>query len=156
MHGDHSRLTFRREKHYSSVRMQQGRIWTDADFNEQVEIGRHRDQSMASDLLGGNGTPGQGFWIVPIDIANLPSGPVLLLSRLFRILDRERHPRRHVAWRNHTGAKRKRLPPAANQHAKKEGHDHDQANPSKYVQLAQAGPGLSPAARWQLQGGDSF
>jgi hypothetical protein len=38
MKGDFSRFTFKKEKHYSSVRMQQGRVQLDADWNEQMDI----------------------------------------------------------------------------------------------------------------------
>ncbi|HEX3531938.1 MAG TPA: DUF6519 domain-containing protein, partial [Thermoanaerobaculia bacterium] len=35
MKGDFSRDTFRKRKHYNRVRMQQGRVQLDADWNEQ-------------------------------------------------------------------------------------------------------------------------
>ena len=35
MKSDKSRDTFHPEKHFSSVRLQQGRVLTDADWNEQ-------------------------------------------------------------------------------------------------------------------------
>ena len=38
MKGDFSRLTFHPTKHYTSVRMQQGRVLPDADWSEQAEI----------------------------------------------------------------------------------------------------------------------
>lgn len=38
MRGDYSRDTFRLARHYSSVRLQQGRVVTDADWNEQADI----------------------------------------------------------------------------------------------------------------------
>ena len=38
MKGDVSRETFDATKHYSGVRMQQGRVQTDADWNEQGAI----------------------------------------------------------------------------------------------------------------------
>ena len=38
MKGDFTRDTFKKEKHYSGVRMQQGRVQVDADWNEQVDI----------------------------------------------------------------------------------------------------------------------
>ncbi|HMQ56354.1 MAG TPA: DUF6519 domain-containing protein, partial [Anaerolineae bacterium] len=34
MKGDFTRSTFRSEHHYSSVRMQQGRVQLDSDWNE--------------------------------------------------------------------------------------------------------------------------
>jgi uncharacterized protein DUF6519 len=57
MQGDFSRLTFRREKHYSSVRMQQGRVALDADWNEQIDIAAHRIRTEASDVIGLCGAP---------------------------------------------------------------------------------------------------
>ena len=38
MNGDFSRLTFDRRNHYSAVLQQQGRVGTDADWNNLVEI----------------------------------------------------------------------------------------------------------------------
>ncbi|MGG6266446.1 DUF6519 domain-containing protein [Leptolyngbya sp. AN03gr2] len=57
MKGDFTRSTFRREKHYSSVRMQQGRLQLDADWNEQIDIQRHLLQMQARDMLGVAGVP---------------------------------------------------------------------------------------------------
>ena len=57
MKGDFSRLTFRRERHYSSVRLQQGRVQLDADWNEQVDIQAHRDRTAARDTVGPRGAP---------------------------------------------------------------------------------------------------
>lgn len=61
MKADTTRTTFRRERHFSSVRMQQGRVTLDADFNEQVDIGAHRDVTLARDVVGGSGAPDDGF-----------------------------------------------------------------------------------------------
>ena len=57
MKGDFSRLTFDREKHYSSVRMQQGRVQLDADWNEQADIMMHQRQTLAEDVIGHHGVP---------------------------------------------------------------------------------------------------
>jgi len=57
MRGDFSRLTFRPDRHYSSVRLQQGRVQVDADWNEQVDIALHRDQTASGDVVGQAGTP---------------------------------------------------------------------------------------------------
>jgi len=54
---DITRSTFRREKHYSSVRMQQGRVQLDADWNEQVDITSHRTETSAVDVIGVCGAP---------------------------------------------------------------------------------------------------
>ncbi len=65
MKGDFSRSTFRPEQHYSGVRMQQGRVQMDADWNEQLDIQQHLDESTTLDLTGGSGAPrtGGGFRI---------------------------------------------------------------------------------------------
>jgi hypothetical protein len=55
--GDFSRLTFRQDKHYSSVRLQQGRVQLDADWNEQVDIQAHHDRTAARDTVGARGGP---------------------------------------------------------------------------------------------------
>ena len=57
MKGDFSRSTFRRSEHYSNVRLQQGRVLLDADWNEQVDIQASRDQTTASDVVGVSGAP---------------------------------------------------------------------------------------------------
>jgi hypothetical protein len=36
--GDFSRITFRPDRHYSAVLMQQGRVSLDSDWNEAVDI----------------------------------------------------------------------------------------------------------------------
>ena len=57
MKGDFTRFTFNRNKHYSSVRMQQGRVLLDADWNEQLDISAYRDSTIAQDTIGLNGFP---------------------------------------------------------------------------------------------------
>ena len=56
MRGDFSRLTFDRTKHYSGVLMQQGRVLTDADWNEQVDILLHQLRTTTRDIIGWHGT----------------------------------------------------------------------------------------------------
>jgi hypothetical protein len=65
MKGDFSRSTFRSEKHYSHVLVEQGRVQVDADWNEQQSILLHRLNTEASDLIGQSGTPikNDGFLI---------------------------------------------------------------------------------------------
>lgn len=69
MSGDFSRKTFDRSKDYSLVRMQQGRLFTDADWNEQHEIGRTSDRENAAAIIGHTGFPADdaGFSLVPDD-----------------------------------------------------------------------------------------
>src|SRR5690242_3760401 len=57
MKGDFSRNTFRPAKHYSSVRMQQGRVQLDADWNEQLDIQSHLDETTHKDVIGRAGGP---------------------------------------------------------------------------------------------------
>ena len=47
--GDFTRNTFKKEKHYSGVRMQQGRVQLDADWNEQVDIQVHWKSLLSHD-----------------------------------------------------------------------------------------------------------
>jgi hypothetical protein len=63
---DISRDTFRSQRHYSSVRLEQGRIQVDADWNEQVAINLHHTRTTARDTIGRTGTPKQepGFQVV--------------------------------------------------------------------------------------------
>ncbi|SFL96722.1 DUF6519 domain-containing protein [Variovorax sp. OV329] len=57
MKADLSRETFEPGAHYTAVRMQQGRVITDADFNEEGDITRHRAQTLAGDVIGASGAP---------------------------------------------------------------------------------------------------
>jgi hypothetical protein len=57
MKGDFSRDNFKPKKNYSSVRLQQGRVLLDADWNEQVDIQRHRQQQALRDIIGYAGGP---------------------------------------------------------------------------------------------------
>ena len=57
MKGDFSRLRFDKEKHYSNVLMQQGRVQVDADWNEQQSIYQHRIETEARDVIGSCGAP---------------------------------------------------------------------------------------------------
>jgi photosystem II stability/assembly factor-like uncharacterized protein len=65
MRGDFSRVTFHPQNHYSGVRLQQGRVQLDAEFNEHVDIDAHRDAETTLDLVGPAGAPfdGGGFLI---------------------------------------------------------------------------------------------
>ncbi|NJL11203.1 MAG: hypothetical protein HC908_16430 [Calothrix sp. SM1_7_51] len=55
MKGDFTRFTFRPEKHYNSIWMQQGRLQLDADWNEFVEIQKYLHQTQAEDIIGASG-----------------------------------------------------------------------------------------------------
>lgn len=75
--GDLTRSTFRASRHFSGVRMQQGRVQLDADWNEQVDVAAHRSRSRAVDVIGAAGIPTDraGFGLEPT-----PDGSDLLLS----------------------------------------------------------------------------
>jgi hypothetical protein len=77
MKADLTRSTFRQERHYSGVRMQQGRVQLDADWNEQVDIDAHLDETTRIDVIGRCGMPEDdaGFEVTPSD-----DGSDLLLS----------------------------------------------------------------------------
>src|SRR5258708_34003638 len=68
--GDFTRDTFDSLKHFSRVLMQQGRVQLDADWNEQTSILLHYLQTLAADLIGPHGGPGDGFRIVQMTDAN--------------------------------------------------------------------------------------
>ena len=65
MPGDYSRRLFRKNKHYSGVLMQQGRVQLDADWNEQLDLQLYRTETEAIDVIGRCGVPRQngGFQI---------------------------------------------------------------------------------------------
>jgi carbonic anhydrase/acetyltransferase-like protein (isoleucine patch superfamily) len=61
MKGDFTRLTFQPDKHYTSVRMQQGRLQLDSDWNEQADIQAHLYRTQVVDLIGAeSGVPTSG------------------------------------------------------------------------------------------------
>jgi hypothetical protein len=67
MAGDFSRSSFDPARHNSGVRMQQGRVQLDADWNEQVDIATYYPRAAAADLIGPYGAPSDnaGFAISP-------------------------------------------------------------------------------------------
>ena len=75
--GDLTRSTFRAYRHYSGVRMQQGRVQLDADWNEQLDVTAHRDLADALDVIGAAGVPkvDGGF-----ELTVAPDGADLLIS----------------------------------------------------------------------------
>jgi uncharacterized protein DUF6519 len=66
MKGDFTRQTFDSTRHFTTVRMQQGRVQLDADWNEQADLALHRDETETADVVGGCGGPldGAAFGIV--------------------------------------------------------------------------------------------
>ncbi|MGH7467349.1 MAG: DUF6519 domain-containing protein [Longimicrobiales bacterium] len=67
MKGDFSRLTHDRNKRYTAVLQQQGRVVSDADWNEAGAIGNTRVEQLASEAIGATGAPKAtaGFDITP-------------------------------------------------------------------------------------------
>jgi hypothetical protein len=57
MKGDFSRFTFRRKKRYTSVRLQQGRVTLDSDWNEQAAIREGLERARLEDVLGTSAVP---------------------------------------------------------------------------------------------------
>jgi hypothetical protein len=74
MKGDFTRDTFKPEKHYRQVLMQQGRVQLDADWNEQAAIGARRHETTTGDVVGHCGGPADNaaFGIVtrPADLSD--------------------------------------------------------------------------------------
>jgi len=60
MKGDFSRLLFAPRKHYSSVRLQQGRVTLDRDWNEQASIRERQERRLFEELVGPWGSPSAG------------------------------------------------------------------------------------------------
>jgi hypothetical protein len=63
MKGDFSRDSFDPAKHFARVLLQQGRVLTDADFNEQGAIQRELLRAFVVDLVGWRWRVGEGFAI---------------------------------------------------------------------------------------------
>ena len=60
---DISRINFDKTKHYASVRMQQGRVLTDDDWNENERIEKEIQRESNADIIGPFGSPDDGFKI---------------------------------------------------------------------------------------------
>jgi hypothetical protein len=58
---DISRLLLSPSKHYSSVRFQQGRVFTDADFNEATALLEEESRQANLHIIGRYGSPDDGF-----------------------------------------------------------------------------------------------
>jgi hypothetical protein len=74
MKGDFSRFTFDPSKHYSGVLHQQGRVWLDSDWNEEVLERLALLQQELADVIGPAGVPaaGSGFELSPSADPNAP------------------------------------------------------------------------------------
>lgn len=63
MKGDFSRDSFDPARHLARVLLQQGRVLTDAGFNEQAAIQQHFLRAFIVDLVGRRWRVGEGFAI---------------------------------------------------------------------------------------------
>lgn len=88
MRGDFTRDTFRPERRYTGVRMQQGRVQLDADWNEQIDIETARERASLSDLLGASSAPRleRGFGVVTDPATQLPAAEVTRLQGISGLL----------------------------------------------------------------------
>ncbi|MEO8148078.1 MAG: DUF6519 domain-containing protein [Bacteroidia bacterium] len=70
---DISRVNFDPKKHYSSLRMQQGRVLTEDDYNEDNRIHEEELRRSMVDIIGSFGSPDSGFKIenLRIDVAGV-------------------------------------------------------------------------------------
>lgn len=82
MSGDYTRGTFRPERHYSSVRLQQGRVQVDADWNEAADIALNLDRTTTRDVVGLSGVPegAAGFALTAPDPDGAGAGSDLLIG----------------------------------------------------------------------------
>ncbi len=85
MKGDFSRSTFDPKKHYTTVRVQQGRVQLDADWNEQMDILVYLLRGQAQDLLGPYGAPARaaGFAIAPPEPGDPPDDLRIAAGRYY-------------------------------------------------------------------------
>jgi len=65
---DLSRSAYYSRKRYSGVRMQQGRVLTDDDFNEQEHINHEDKRLTRRDVIGRAGSPDQGFAVDNVEV----------------------------------------------------------------------------------------
>ncbi|MHC4176621.1 MAG: DUF6519 domain-containing protein [Planctomycetota bacterium] len=80
MKGDFSRTTFDSSRRFSRVLLQQGRVQLDADFNEHADIQLHYLRTLAQDVIGPHGGPGDGFKIGIRTEADVPVSNDLLIG----------------------------------------------------------------------------
>jgi hypothetical protein len=83
MKGDFTRQTFDPRRHFTTVRMQQGRVQLDADWNEQADLGLYRVETEATDVIGRCGGPlhAAAFGVV-LDLNDLDPAEKTFLAAL--------------------------------------------------------------------------
>lgn len=74
MTGDISAFLFDPRQAYTSVRLQQGRIITDLDWNENERIEADRRRRMLADLVCGHGSSNDGFGPIAATIGTVEAG----------------------------------------------------------------------------------
>jgi hypothetical protein len=79
--GDYSRESFDPRRHFSAVRMQQGRVALDADWNEQGAIVERRTRAQTVDLVGRRGVPRETADGFAISIAIVANQRILRIGR---------------------------------------------------------------------------
>jgi hypothetical protein len=67
---DISRFLFQPRKRYSGVRMQQGRVWLDSDWNEDERIRNEDLRRALMDIVCAKGSPNQGFRVLESTITS--------------------------------------------------------------------------------------
>lgn len=65
---DISRINFDKTRHYAGVRMQQGRVLTDDDWNENERIDNEIQRETNTDIIGPSGSPDDGFKITNLGL----------------------------------------------------------------------------------------
>lgn len=84
MKGDFTRNSFDKNKHYSQVLMQQGRVQLDADWNEQSSILQHQFRSFVRDLVGPAWAVQDGFAVsVAEDTPNTKNDLLIAPGRFY-------------------------------------------------------------------------
>lgn len=95
MSGDYSRFTDRPRARFSAVRMQQGRVQLDADWNEEVAILKRRWETQALDTFGPAAVPeattpnGFAVALAPPDDLALGAGRIYVHGKLAEIFEGE-------------------------------------------------------------------
>jgi len=74
---DISRFLFQPQKRYTSVRMQQGRVILDSDWNESERIDDEEARRTYAEVICSKGTPNEGFLVTAVNDATVtePPGP---------------------------------------------------------------------------------
>lgn len=88
MKGDFSRLTFNPTRHYSGVRMQQGRVQLDADWNEQMDILLHHFETEVNDFIGRSGVPADYNGGTSFQVTSTTDGDLLVAPGRYYIAGR--------------------------------------------------------------------